>query len=88
MSVPVNERSHGKLEAYTKAYELAVYTLRITKNKKIFTVEFQEELTDRRTGGTVMAKLYYKKIKAGEMTIDEVPEKWKAAVQALLDADD
>lgn len=47
MSVPVNERSHGKLEAYTKAYELAVYTLRITKNKKIFTVEFQEELTDR-----------------------------------------
>lgn len=47
MSVPVNERSHGKLEAYTKAYELAVHTLRITKNKKIFTVEFQEELTDR-----------------------------------------
>lgn len=42
MSVPVNERSHGKLEAYTKAYELAVYTLRITKNKKIFTVDFQE----------------------------------------------
>jgi hypothetical protein len=35
-----------------------------------------------------MAKLYYKKIKAGEMTIDDVPEKWKAAVQALLDADD
>lgn len=23
-----------------------------------------------------MAKLYYKKIKAGEMTIDDVPEKW------------
>lgn len=35
-----------------------------------------------------MAKLYYKKIKAGEMTIDDVPEKWKAAVQTLLDADD
>lgn len=35
-----------------------------------------------------MAKLYYKKIKAGEMTIDDVPEKWKAAVHALLDADD
>lgn len=35
-----------------------------------------------------MAKLYYKKIKAGEMTIDDVPEKWKKAVQALLDADD
>lgn len=35
-----------------------------------------------------MSKLYYKKIKAGEMTIDDVPEKWKEAVQALLDADD
>lgn len=46
MSVPVNQRSHGKLEAYTKAYELATYTLKITKNKKIFTVEYQECLTD------------------------------------------
>ena len=46
MSVPVNERSHGKLEAYTKAYELATYTLRITSNKKVFTEEFQEQLTD------------------------------------------
>lgn len=35
-----------------------------------------------------MAKIYYKRIKAGLMTIDDVPERWKAAVQALLDADD
>ena len=34
-----------------------------------------------------MAKIYYRKIKAGQMTIDEVPERWRAAVQALLDAD-
>lgn len=34
-----------------------------------------------------MAKIYYKKIKAGEMTIEEVPERWRAAVQALLDND-
>lgn len=47
MSVPVNRRSHGKLEAYSKAYELATYTIQITKNKKVFTVEYQEELTDR-----------------------------------------
>ena len=46
MSVPVNQRSHGKLEAYAKAYELATYTLKITKNKKIFTEEYQECLTD------------------------------------------
>lgn len=47
MSVPVNQRTHGKLEACVKAHELCVYTLRITSNKKIFTVEYQEALTDR-----------------------------------------
>ena len=36
---------------------------------------------------TTMAKIYYRKIKAGQMTIDEVPERWRAAVQELLDAD-
>ena len=46
MSVPVNQRTHGKLEAASKAFELATYTLRITKNKKVFTVEYQEALTD------------------------------------------
>jgi hypothetical protein len=35
----------------------------------------------------MMAKIYYKKIKAGEMTIEEVPERWRAAVQAMLDND-
>lgn len=35
-----------------------------------------------------MAKIYYKRIKAGIMTIEEVPERWRAAVQELLDADD
>jgi len=35
-----------------------------------------------------MAKIYYRKIKRGEMTIDEVPARWRAQVQALLDADE
>ena len=35
-----------------------------------------------------MAKLYYKRIKAGAMTRDEVPERWRAQVQTLLDADE
>lgn len=34
-----------------------------------------------------MAKIYYRKIKAGGMTIDEVPERWRQAVQDLLDGD-
>lgn len=37
-----------------------------------------------------MAKIYYNKIKnsGGTFTIEDVPERWRAAVQALLDADE
>lgn len=35
-----------------------------------------------------MAKIYYNRIKAGLMTIDDVPTRWRAAVQALLDEDE
>ena len=35
-----------------------------------------------------MAKIYYKRIKAGIMTIDEVPARWREAVQRLLNEDD
>ena len=31
-----------------------------------------------------MAKIYAKKIKAGQMTIEDVPARWKAEVEALL----
>ena len=34
-----------------------------------------------------MDKIYYDLIKEGLKIISDVPEKWKAAVQALLDAD-
>ena len=34
-----------------------------------------------------MAKIYYRQIKDGKMTIDEVPTRWRAQVQALLDED-
>lgn len=47
MSVPVNQRSHGKLEACVKANALCCYTLRITSNKKVFTPDFQAALTDK-----------------------------------------
>ena len=32
-----------------------------------------------------MVKLYVKKIKAGEMTIDDVPILWRTSVQAELE---
>ena len=34
-----------------------------------------------------MAKIYYNRIKAGIMTIEDVPMLWKAVVQAMLNAD-
>lgn len=34
-----------------------------------------------------MAKIYYRKIKAGDMSIDQVPDRWKDEVLALLEAD-
>ena len=35
-----------------------------------------------------MAKIYYNRIKAGIMTIEEVPARWRAAVKAMLDEDE
>lgn len=35
-----------------------------------------------------MAKIYYNRIKAGIMTLDDVPARWRAAVEALLDEED
>lgn len=33
-----------------------------------------------------MVKIYVKRIKAGQMTIDEVPEKWREEVRRALEA--
>jgi hypothetical protein len=32
-----------------------------------------------------MAKIYYRRIIAGKMTIEDVPERWRVEVQALLE---
>ena len=32
-----------------------------------------------------MAKIYYRRIVAGKMTLEEVPERWRDEVQKLLD---
>ena len=32
-----------------------------------------------------MAKIYVRKIKAGLMTIEDVPERWRAEVEKLLE---
>lgn len=32
-----------------------------------------------------MAKIYYRKIMAGQMTLDEVPERWHEEVRKMLE---
>lgn len=34
-----------------------------------------------------MAKIYVRKIKAGQMTIEDVPERWRAEVEKLLEGE-
>lgn len=34
-----------------------------------------------------MAKIYYKRIIAGQMTIEEVPSKWREEVRRMLEED-
>ncbi len=34
-----------------------------------------------------MAKIYYRQIKSGKMSIDDVPPRWRQATQDLLNAD-
>lgn len=35
-----------------------------------------------------MAKIYYRQVKAGKRTIEEVPERWREQVQALIDEEE
>ncbi len=34
-----------------------------------------------------MAKIYYRQVKAGKRTLDEVPEYWREQVREMLEAD-
>ena len=34
-----------------------------------------------------MAKIYYRQVKAGKRTLDEVPESWREKVREMLEAD-
>ena len=47
MSVPVSKRGSNKYDPVEKARELAVYTLRITKNEKVFVGEYREAVAEQ-----------------------------------------
>ena len=35
-----------------------------------------------------MARIYYRRIKAGEITLEDVPPRWREAVQQMLEEDE
>ena len=46
----------------------------------------QELQLQSERGEGIMAKIYFKRVVARLMTIDEVPELWRSKVQEMLDA--
>lgn len=58
MSVPVNQRTEGKLEVCVKAHDLCCYTIQITSNTNTFPEKFQHALTDCFSGWTHTIKVY------------------------------
>lgn len=46
MSVPAGLRGESKFEVLIDALKLSVYTIRITKNEKVFLPEYRSALTD------------------------------------------
>ncbi|MCD7828889.1 MAG: hypothetical protein LUG58_00440 [Clostridiales bacterium] len=46
MSVPEGKRGQRKMEVFTKANDLAIYTIKICSNQKVFLPEYQSAMTD------------------------------------------
>lgn len=46
MSVPEGKRGERKMEVFTKANNLAIYTIKICNNKNVFLPEYQSALTN------------------------------------------
>lgn len=76
MAVPEAQRGVGKFDVLIKANNLAVYTMRITKNPKNFAPEYQTALTDDiiRTAKDIFIKCWT----ANNIRVGDDPENWRA----------
>lgn len=79
MSVPESERGHGKFVVLVKANDLAIYTIKIAKNPKVFLLEYQNALTDDiiRTA----KEIYIKCWTANNIRVGKEYENWRARKQ-------
>lgn len=76
MAVPETQRGVGKFDVLIKANNLAVYTVRITKNPKNFAPEYQTALTNDiiRTAKDIFIKCWT----ANNIRVGDDPENWRA----------
>lgn len=74
MSVNESERGRGKFDVLIKANDLAVYTIRITKNPKIFLPEYQTALTNDiiHTAKEIFTKAWT----ANNIRVGDEPRNW------------
>lgn len=74
MSVNESERGKGKFDVLIKANDLAVYTIRITKNPKIFLPEYQTALTNDiiHTAKEIFTKAWT----ANNIRVGDEPRNW------------
>ena len=74
MSVNESERGKGKFDVLIKANGLAVYTIRITKNPKIFLPEYQTALTNDiiHTAKEIFTKAWT----ANNIRVGDEPRNW------------
>lgn len=74
MSVNESERGKGKFDVLIKANDLAVYTIRITKNPKVFLPEYQTALTNDivHTAKEIFTKAWT----ANNIRVGDEPRNW------------
>lgn len=82
MSVNESERGKGKFDVLIKANGLAVYTIRITKNPKIFLPEYQTALTNDiiHTAKEIFTKAWT----ANNIRVGDEPRNWLDCVIQLV----
>lgn len=84
MAVPETQRGTGKFEVLIKANDLAVYTMRITKNPKNFPPEYQTALTNDII--STAKDIFIKCWTANNIRVAEDGENWKERKRLQVEA--
>ena len=84
MAVVEGKRGKSKFEVLVEANDLAIYTIRITKNKKVFAEEYQTALTNDIIH--TAKEIYIKCWTANNIKVGKEADKWKKRKELQEDA--